>query len=263
MGLSGKNFDIHSTGTRSSYKLDYISFCFSNIYEDAMAKVIVDGIKNYLIRLYGYYKFYDNAQDHHQSESRLTSKSMSMEMDTIDEENLSGSILVLSRYKQRREEQHSLELKNDVDRYLSDPSKELDNFDVLAWWKANEFKYRVLSKIAQDVLAVPVSTISFESAFSKGGRILDSFRSPLTPKTVEALISTQNWIHRKSVWLDIPQQLEDLKICSKIETGNSKPIYCLFVKIFYIVISQFIFYFWNDLRPSVLPTSCKNNYFSI
>ena len=86
---------------------------------------------------------------------------MSMEMDTIDEENFSGSILVLSRYKRRREEQHSLELKNDVDRYLSDPSEELDdNFDVLAGWKANEFKYRVLSKIAQDVLAVPVSTVS-------------------------------------------------------------------------------------------------------
>ena len=105
------------------YKLDYISFCFSNIYEDAMAKVMVDDIKNYLIGFYDYYKFYDNAQDHHQCESSLTSKSMSMEMDTINEENLSGSILVLSRYKRRREEQHSLELKNDVDQYLSDPSE--------------------------------------------------------------------------------------------------------------------------------------------
>ena len=105
------------------YEMDYMSFCFSNIYEDAMAKVMVDDIKNYLIRLYDYYKFYDNAQDHHQFESRLTSKSMSMDMDTIDEENFSGSILVLSRYKRRREEQNSLEFKNDVNQYLSDPSK--------------------------------------------------------------------------------------------------------------------------------------------
>ena len=97
------------------YKLDYISFCFSNISEDAMAQVTVDSIKNYLNRLYDYDKFYDNAQDHHQSESRLTSKSMSMEIDTIDEVNLSGLVLVLSRYKRRREEQNSLELKNDVD----------------------------------------------------------------------------------------------------------------------------------------------------
>ena len=81
---------------------------------------------------------------------------------------------------------------------MSDPSKELDdNFDVLAWWKANEFKYRVLSKIAQDVLVVLVSTVSSESTFSTGGRILDSFRSSLTPKIGETLICTQNWISRK------------------------------------------------------------------
>ena len=106
-------------------------------------------------------KFYDNSQYHHQSESRLTSKSMSMEMDTIDEENLSGSILVLSRYKRRREEQNSLELKNDVDRYLSNPDEELDNFDVFTRWKANEFKYRVLAPV---------------------GGFLIFFRSSLTPK---------------------------------------------------------------------------------
>ena len=58
---------------------------------------------------------------------------MSMEINTIDGVNLSGSILVLSRYK-RRVEQNSL-----------DPNEELDdNFDVLAEWKTNEFKYRDL-----------------------------------------------------------------------------------------------------------------------
>ena len=57
---------------------------------------------------------------------------MSMEMDTIDEVNLSGLILVLTRYKRRREEQNSLELKNDVDRYLSDPSEEL--MTILMFW---------------------------------------------------------------------------------------------------------------------------------
>ena len=78
-----------------------------------MVKVMVDGIKNYLIRFYNYYEFYDNAQDPHESEPRLISNSMSI--DTIDEVNLSGSILVLSRYKRIREEENSLKLKNDVD----------------------------------------------------------------------------------------------------------------------------------------------------
>jgi len=65
-------------------------------------------------------------------------------------------------------------------------------FDLLAWWKANITKYLILSKLAKDILAIPVSTVSSEQALSTGGRVIDSFRSSLTPKTVEALICAQN-----------------------------------------------------------------------
>ena len=46
--------------------------------------------------------------------------------------------------------------------------------------------------MARDVLAVPVATVASEAAFSIGGRVLDAFRSSLTPKIVEALICTQD-----------------------------------------------------------------------
>ncbi|KAE8648396.1 hypothetical protein Csa_008568 [Cucumis sativus] len=111
---------------------------------------------------------------------------------------------VLSRYKRKRQVQNTLELRNDVDRYLSDPCEELnDQFDVLTWWKLNGAKYRILSKIALDSFVVLVSTAASKSAFSTGGRILDSFRSSLSPKTVEALICTQNWICGKTTLLDL------------------------------------------------------------
>ncbi|KAK3199726.1 hypothetical protein Dsin_023141 [Dipteronia sinensis] len=55
-------------------------------------------------------------------------------------------------------------------------------------------RYPILSKIARDVLAIPVSTVASESAFSTGGRTLSSHRSRLHPHTVEALMCTQNWI---------------------------------------------------------------------
>ena len=42
-------------------------------------------------------------------------------------------------------------------------------FDILMWWKMNSSRYRVLSQIAHDVLAIFVSTVAFESAFSSGG----------------------------------------------------------------------------------------------
>ncbi|KAL5577836.1 hypothetical protein UlMin_019535 [Ulmus minor] len=78
---------------------------------------------------------------------------------------------------------------NDLDDYLNDRRERLtDKFDILAWWKLNSQKYKIVSQIAKDVLAVQVSTVASESAFSTSGRILDSFRSSLSPKMVEALI---------------------------------------------------------------------------
>lgn len=85
----------------------------------------------------------------------------------------------------------------EIDRYLADPLVAPDkNFDVLKWWKDNDLRYPVIARIARDVLAIPISTVSSESAFSTGGRVLDPFRSSLAPATVEALICTQDWLRR-------------------------------------------------------------------
>ncbi|KAH0665456.1 hypothetical protein KY290_027688 [Solanum tuberosum] len=72
------------------------------------------------------------------------------------------------------------------------------DFNILTWWKASSNRYPTISKMARDVLSIPVSTVAFESTFSTGGRILDSYRSSLSPKTVEALIYTQQWIRSPS-----------------------------------------------------------------
>ena len=51
-----------------------------------------------------------------------------------------------------------------------------------------------MSKLARDVLAVPVSTVASKSAFSTGGRILDPFRSSLSPLMVQNLVCAQDWL---------------------------------------------------------------------
>ena len=83
-----------------------------------------------------------------------------------------------------------MENKNEVDRYLikgcEDPND--DKLDILGWWKSNALKYKTLSKVAQHVLVIPISTMASKSAFSTGGRVLDQFRSSLSPATVQALI---------------------------------------------------------------------------
>ncbi|KAF7841566.1 zinc finger BED domain-containing protein RICESLEEPER 1-like [Senna tora] len=90
---------------------------------------------------------------------------------------------------------HPSDQKTDLDKYLeTDAIDDAPSFDVLTWWRENATKYKVVSLIARDVLAMPVSTVASESAFSTGGRVLDVFRSSLSPKMTEALICTQNWL---------------------------------------------------------------------
>ncbi|KAA0058495.1 zinc finger BED domain-containing protein RICESLEEPER 1-like [Cucumis melo var. makuwa] len=125
-----------------------------------------------------------------------------------------------------REEESSMEVENDLTSYSSDKDVvDKDEFDIMYWWKMNGYKYPILSKIVRDVLAVPISIVAFESAFSTGGRIIDSFRSSLTPRTVETLICMPNWIRSGSVLLDLHPQLEELETYENIETGNPSSYY--------------------------------------
>uniref|UniRef100_A0A9I9ECZ2 HAT C-terminal dimerisation domain-containing protein n=1 Tax=Cucumis melo TaxID=3656 RepID=A0A9I9ECZ2_CUCME len=70
--------------------------------------------------------------------------------------------------------------------------------------------------MARDILAIPVSTVASELTFSIGGHVIDSSRCSLAPKTVEALICTQNWLNSDPIDLQIQHELEE---ASKFEKG--------------------------------------------
>ena len=95
-----------------------------------------------------------------------------------------------------RQGKQPVECVDEVAKYLMEniEGEKDKTFNILAWWKYNTNKYSILSRLARDVLAVPVSTVASESAFSSGGRILDPFRSSLAPEMVQSLICTQNWL---------------------------------------------------------------------
>ncbi|KAK8502815.1 hypothetical protein V6N12_073865 [Hibiscus sabdariffa] len=48
--------------------------------------------------------------------------------------------------------------------------------------------------MTRDILAFLISTVAPESTFSTGGCVHDSFRTSLTPRLVEALVCTRDWI---------------------------------------------------------------------
>ncbi|MBA0763267.1 hypothetical protein Gotri_012745, partial [Gossypium trilobum] len=52
----------------------------------------------------------------------------------------------------------------------------------------SSIRYRKLSFLACDILAIPISTVASESAFSMGKKVITSFRSSLKPKTVQAVV---------------------------------------------------------------------------
>jgi hypothetical protein len=84
---------------------------------------------------------------------------------------------------------------SEVDRYFLDGCEASTiEFDFLFWWRVNAPKYPILTEIACDILVIHISIVASESTFSNGGRILDPFRSSLSPLTVEAFICIQDWL---------------------------------------------------------------------
>jgi hAT family C-terminal dimerisation region len=58
--------------------------------------------------------------------------------------------------------------------------------------------FPILSKLARDVLCIPITTVASESAFSAGGRVLDDYRSSLKKDMVKILVCGGDWIKAAS-----------------------------------------------------------------
>ena len=74
------------------------------------------------------------------------------------------------------------------------------------------------------MLAVPVSTVAFELAFSMGGRILDPFYSSLASEMVQSLICTQNWL-QSLVQILLRQAMDDVELFEDYGKCNVLKIY--------------------------------------
>jgi hypothetical protein len=66
-------------------------------------------------------------------------------------------------------------LRKKIARYF-DESLYIPNsttFCALDWWRNNDMKCKILSKMSVDILAIPISTVAYESIFSVGGKVID------------------------------------------------------------------------------------------
>ncbi|KAL6138346.1 hypothetical protein ACLB2K_063629 [Fragaria x ananassa] len=84
-----------------------------------------------------------------------------------DSQNIYGKVAdMLADWEQVLENDESVVVSNEVDRYLLDPiekpqaDKKKEEFQLLLWWKLNGSKYPNLAVVATDVLAIQVSTVA-------------------------------------------------------------------------------------------------------
>ncbi|CAN1278856.1 Zinc finger BED domain-containing protein RICESLEEPER 2 [Linum perenne] len=189
-------------------KMDFVAFTLSRVYpEENKGILLADLVKKATYDLY----------DHYVKTSSVTPPTSSFP--TIIEENSLRKIDPVKEYKQYKEEVDGVIYKTELDKYLREEPDDTPDpkFNVLDWWKLNSHRYPILSQMARDVLVVPILIVSSESAFSTGGRVLDAFRSSLTPRIVEALICTQDWLRADS---RAPSIEEDQLDIDKIDEGK-------------------------------------------
>ena len=100
------------------------------------------------------------------------------------------------------------QFKTELDEYLEEPLEpRVQEFDILSWWRINGLKYPTLSRLASDILCMPISTLSADAVFDTEIRKMDSYRSSLDSLTLEALICTKDWLQYKSLPINVPNAL--------------------------------------------------------
>ncbi|KAL6141319.1 hypothetical protein ACLB2K_059609 [Fragaria x ananassa] len=179
------------------YKVLYLEYFFPKLQEyKAKVQQMVTEVKKIFEKMYK--EYYDADPEAAQaSMEAILPKVDGAPALSVDEDSHAANI---SAFMKLREEQHVVEIKSEVDKYLlealEDPTKK--NFGILGWWKENAPRYPILSQIAKDVFPVPASTVASKSAFSLGKRVIDPFRASLTPRMVECLVYCSDWLRGNS-----------------------------------------------------------------
>ena len=156
-----------------------------------MVDEMIELVRGTLVKLYDYYSCVDSPNIQVLSGSERTH---------IEGESIGCTdpyAMVNSRFECFLEAEQSIGCSNEIDKYLAETFESRRGgvkFEILGLWKANSNRYQILSKLARDVLAIPISTVASKLVFSTKGRTLDPFQSSLSPLRVQNLVCTLDWL---------------------------------------------------------------------
>ena len=181
-----------------THKLEYLEFSLLQMHGQQIGSTLYSLVKSSLFELFDDYKAMYTSTTESGSDIQIQSATH-VDIAHSSPDIISGSFGRQLSVLKAKFKKHKLESglggskQSELEMYLSEAVIEDDgSCDVLRWWKFNSQRFPILSHLVRDVLAVPILIVASELAFSTGGRVLDVFRSSLTPKVVKALICTQD-----------------------------------------------------------------------
>ncbi|KHN10510.1 Putative AC transposase, partial [Glycine soja] len=175
-------------------KFHVVNICFPLIYKsEEISKENIEKVRNSLQQLYDEY---------------VTLSINESSLNEMNDTGINSSTTSASKYSIVtgfdqimnivRANEATPPVNSELEDYLKEnvyiPETSNSSFSVLEWWRNNSLKYKVLSKMAGDILAIPISTVASESTFSAGGRVIDEYRSKLNEESIEALICGGDWL---------------------------------------------------------------------
>uniref|UniRef100_A0A1J3I878 Zinc finger BED domain-containing protein RICESLEEPER 2 n=1 Tax=Noccaea caerulescens TaxID=107243 RepID=A0A1J3I878_NOCCA len=192
-------------------KMKFVKGCFDKLYgkDSAESTHLCAEITSILRKMFDEYFMIANKSSvesvtSNSAQSNATfSQSQEQFVDEVSQRTYIGNGLQYESlndlYNDLVQESAFREKADELDQYLKEsvenphvlPGTE---YDVLSFWRVNSPKFPVLSLVARDILAMQVSSVASESAFSTSGRVLDTTRSCLTHYMIEVLMCTEQWL---------------------------------------------------------------------
>ncbi|XP_074363944.1 zinc finger BED domain-containing protein DAYSLEEPER-like [Apium graveolens] len=178
------------------YKMKLVEFNFGKIYGD-QAAFYIKYVKEGVHELFNEY-----------TEHSLNFTNVSLNLDEGGPA-MSSNGPGLSDFDMYIKEARNQQSKSELDQYLEESVlPRVPKFDVLGWWKLNKNKYPTLSKMARDMLSVPVCSVGPDLVFHTESKMMDPYRCSLRPETVEALVCAKAWLQSDSSGQAVPVTME-------------------------------------------------------
>jgi hypothetical protein len=85
-----------------------------------------------------------------------------------------------------------LDPETEFTKYLKQPVMPRET-NIYQYWKAKQFEYPIISKIAKDYLAIPTTSAPSECVFSSGSDVVTKKRNRLTGDSVQMILCLKAW----------------------------------------------------------------------